>query len=129
MISRLRFNIQSVRPSTQRVWRLSVSLSVLISVLLYCGASVSRAEETTQKTSPSSATASSTVNTRQILASGPLVGFGGISEVTLWAQTTAPAEVRFRYWPQDHPERAAWSASVNTSVAGHLIAELSLIHI
>ena len=48
------------------------------------------------------------------LAAGPMVGFGGHHEVTLWVQTKVPAEVIFRYWPEAHLDQAKVSATLKT---------------
>jgi alkaline phosphatase D len=38
------------------------------------------------------------------LQSGPMVGYSEPREVLLWAQTTAPARVRFAYWEEGRPQ-------------------------
>ena len=48
------------------------------------------------------------------LAAGPMVGFGGHHEVTLWVQTKVPAEIVFRYWPEAHADRTKESAAFKT---------------
>ncbi|MAG58305.1 MAG: phosphodiesterase [Planctomycetes bacterium] len=50
-----------------------------------------------------------------LLAAGPMVGQATETTVTLWARTSRPAEVRFRYWPSAHPDQAAWSDAVTTT--------------
>lgn len=63
---------------------------------------------------------------QSLLAAGPLVGFGGIQEVTLWVQTKRPARVSFRYWPRGHSDQAITSREIMTSFEGDLIGQLTL---
>lgn len=77
------------------------------------------------------ATLSVTVSAQpSLLQSGPLVGYGQMTEVMLWVQTTQPAEVQFRYWNAATPDAKLISGTVSTSadranVAHVLIAGLS----
>jgi len=41
------------------------------------------------------------VTTQSLLRSGPMVGYGQMTEVMLWVQTTKAATVQFRYWASD----------------------------
>jgi len=52
---------------------------------------------------------------KSLLQSGPMVGYGQMTEVMLWVQTTKPAAVQFRYWNLQEPAKASLSKSVNTS--------------
>ncbi|MBP9212473.1 MAG: alkaline phosphatase family protein, partial [Bacteroidetes bacterium] len=38
------------------------------------------------------------------LRSGPMVGYGTMTEVMLWVQTTKPADVQYRYWNTAEPK-------------------------
>lgn len=48
------------------------------------------------------------------LRSGPMVGYGEMTEVMLWVQTTEPATVQFRYWDIDEPDQKRLSPEVKT---------------
>ena len=48
---------------------------------------------------------------RSLLRSGPMVGYGQMTEVMLWVQTAAPASVQYRYWKQGAPASPERSAS------------------
>lgn len=50
-----------------------------------------------------------------LLQSGPMVGYGQMTEVMLWVQTTRPAEVQFRYWNAAAPGRKLLSRKIGTS--------------
>lgn len=50
-----------------------------------------------------------------LLQSGPMVGYGQMTEVMLWVQTTVPATVQFRYWETAHPTGKKLSRAVKTS--------------
>jgi alkaline phosphatase D len=51
------------------------------------------------------------------LRSGPMVGYGEMTEVMLWVQTSAPARIRYRFWPE------ADTASVRSSAASRTTLE------
>ncbi len=76
-------------------------------------------------TSASSSTALPRAET-SLVRSGPMVGFGGHQEVTLWLQTHKPGLVQFKYWPKGQPKRAKMSAKIATDQAHHLIAKPTL---
>ena len=50
-----------------------------------------------------------------LLQSGPMVGYGQMTEVMLWVQTTKPATVQFRYWESDKPASKFMSRVVKAS--------------
>lgn len=50
-----------------------------------------------------------------LLRSGPMVGYGQMTEVLLWVQTTAPATVQYQYWDVDHPKNKLKSPVVKTT--------------
>lgn len=50
-----------------------------------------------------------------LLQSGPMVGYGQMTEVMVWVQTKKPATVQFRYWNLQEPAKSSLSKSVNTS--------------
>jgi len=52
-----------------------------------------------------------------LLQSGPMVGYGQMTEVMLWVQTTEPASVQFRYWDIQHPGTISLSKTLSTSEA------------
>jgi alkaline phosphatase D len=49
------------------------------------------------------------------LQSGPMIGYAQMTEVLIWVQTTAPAEVRIRYHVEDDVATAYWSDPVMTA--------------
>jgi hypothetical protein len=50
------------------------------------------------------------------LRSGPMVGYGEMTEVMLWVQTTAPATVSYRFWPESDTAAAVMSNPVRTTI-------------
>lgn len=56
------------------------------------------------------------------LRAGPMVGYAEMREVLLWAQTAAPATVRFRYWEEERPDRVWTTAEVATEAATAFVA-------
>ena len=56
------------------------------------------------------------------LRAGPMVGYAEMREVLLWAQTAAPARVRFRYWEEGRPARAWTTAETVTEAATAFVA-------
>lgn len=65
------------------------------------------------------------------LRSGPMVGYAELTEVALWLQTTRPAQVQVRYWPegQDGFTQAALSTPVQTTTGADCIAKICLSHL
>jgi len=59
-----------------------------------------------------------------LLKSGPMVGYGQMTEVMLWVQTTKDASVQFRYWDISEPSLKKASPSVRTAVARENIAHV-----
>ncbi len=59
-----------------------------------------------------------------LLQSGPMVGYGQLTEVMLWVQTRRPATVQFRYWNLQEPSKSSLSRSVNTSAADAHVAHV-----
>ncbi len=49
-----------------------------------------------------------------LLNSGPMVGYGQMTEVMLWVQTTKPAAVYYRYWESGDPKNKMASTVENT---------------
>lgn len=49
-----------------------------------------------------------------LLQSGPMVGYGQMTEVMLWVQTTKPATVQFRYWEVGNRTTTLLSDAVKT---------------
>ncbi len=58
------------------------------------------------------------------LKSGPMVGYGQMTEVMLWVQTTRPAAVQFRYWDAAAPAAKKLSTSVRTTADQAFIAHV-----
>ena len=56
------------------------------------------------------------------LRAGPMVGYAEMREVLLWAQTAAPATVRFRYWEEKRPDRVWTTAEVATEASTAFVA-------
>ena len=50
-----------------------------------------------------------------LLQSGPMVGYSEMREVMLWAQTTVPAKVQFKYWDKEDPKKILTTDVVLTS--------------
>ncbi|MEE2712887.1 MAG: alkaline phosphatase D family protein [Planctomycetota bacterium] len=49
-----------------------------------------------------------------LIAAGPMIGHTTETEVSLWARTTIPARVAFKYWPEGDLPAARWSKTVTT---------------
>jgi len=60
------------------------------------------------------------------LRSGPMLGYAELTETVIWLQTTAPATVKLRYWPQGKPAEARDSESLRTQAVGDHIARFTL---
>jgi alkaline phosphatase D len=62
-----------------------------------------------------------------LLRSGPMVGYAEMREVMLWVQTTVPARVQIRYWPEGKPGDARSTVEQETraasACAAHLLAD------
>ena len=62
-----------------------------------------------------------------LLQSGPMVGYSEMTEVMLWAQTTAEATVQFRYWAAETPSQKFLTKEVRTAsqqaFTAHIVAE------
>lgn len=56
-----------------------------------------------------------------LLRSGPMVGYGQMTEVMLWVQTAAPASVQYRYWKQGTPSSPARSAAEQSAAERELV--------
>jgi len=61
-----------------------------------------------------------------LISSGPMIGHVTETTAQLWARTTVPARVAFKYWPRGKPEAARWSNSVTTTADDALCAEVTL---
>lgn len=81
---------------------------LLLSGILLTGCAASRP---TESRSPASA-----------LRSGPMLGYAQLTEASLWVQTTAPAAVSVRYWPEGEEAKARTSAAVAATDASHRTA-------
>lgn len=51
---------------------------------------------------------------KDLLQSGPMVGYSQMREAALWVQTTETAYVYFEYWDKDKPDEKFYTYSVNT---------------
>lgn len=62
-----------------------------------------------------------------LLQSGPMVGYSEMTEVMLWAQTTAQATLQFRYWLAKNPTQTFLTKEVRTvgeeAFTAHITAE------
>ena len=62
-----------------------------------------------------------------LLRSGPMVGCAEMREVMLWVQTTAPARVQIRYWPEGKPADVRTTSVQETrevtAFTAHLLAD------
>lgn len=59
-----------------------------------------------------------------LLRSGPMVGYGQMTEVMLWVQTTKEATVQLRYWDVAEPGLRKMSSAVRTENARENIAHI-----
>ncbi len=57
------------------------------------------------------------------LRSGPMVGYGQMTEVLLWMQTTKPATVQYRYWDISEPKTKMMSATAKTTEEQSFVAK------
>jgi alkaline phosphatase D len=55
-----------------------------------------------------------TLAQRSLLQSGPMVGYGQMTEVMIWAQTTKAASVQVQYWEAESPKQKFKSRTVKT---------------
>jgi len=60
------------------------------------------------------------------LRSGPMLGYADLTEASLWVQTTSPAQVSVRYWPEARTAEARTSPAVSATDASHRTALLVL---
>ncbi len=58
--------------------------------------------------------------------SGPMVGYGEMTETMLWVQTTGPATVQYRYWIEGEKKKAQLSKKVETTEDADFIAKVVL---
>lgn len=59
--------------------------------------------------------ASPSAAARAAIRSGPMLGYADLTEASVWVQTTAPAEVRLRYWPEGKRAEVRTSAALAAS--------------
>lgn len=63
----------------------------------------------------------------RLLQAGPMVGYSEMREVMLWAQTTAPARVKFVYWDSTAPrvrlETAEYQTRAEEAYTARLVAD------
>lgn len=57
------------------------------------------------------------------LLSGPMVGYGTMTEVMLWVQTSKPSAVQYRYWNNAAPKEIFTTGMVNSKGEGVHIAK------
>ena len=57
------------------------------------------------------------------LRSGPMVGYGEMTEVLLWVQTTRAATVQYRCWPENDTASAMLSVPVRTTLEEYYTAQ------
>jgi alkaline phosphatase D len=58
--------------------------------------------------------------------SGPMVGYGEMTETMVWVQTTGPATVQYRYWIEGEKEGAQLSKKVRATEDADFIAKVVL---
>jgi len=61
---------------------------------------------------------------KELLQSGPMVGYSTMKEVLLWAQTKKEAKVHFEYWNKKEPSKKFKSDQVVTSKDKAFIARI-----
>ena len=61
---------------------------------------------------------------KEILQSGPMVGYSTMKEVLLWVQTNQPAEVHFEYWNVKTPTEKIKTGSATTTKTDAFVAHL-----
>ncbi|MEX0602133.1 MAG: alkaline phosphatase family protein, partial [Bacteroidota bacterium] len=59
-----------------------------------------------------------------LLRSGPMVGYGEMTEVLLWVQSTRSASVQIRYWDATSPSSKKTSRSVITDGGSSFVAHI-----
>ena len=60
------------------------------------------------------------------LASGPMPGYVGMRNATIWLQTTIPATVTMQYWPTARPTERYHSTPVNIDSSTNYTAHLTI---
>ena len=64
---------------------------------------------------------------RELLQSGPMLGYSEMREVMLWVQTTEPASVQFAYWPLENSDQKSRTEVYQTvkeeAFTAHLVAD------
>lgn len=72
-------------------------------------------------------TSSTLFSQKEILQSGPMVGYSTMKEVLLWVQTNRPAQVHFKYWnvktPQTKIETDRVLTTKKDAYVAHLLAD------
>lgn len=67
---------------------------------------------------------------KELLQSGPMLGYSEMTEVLLWAQTTQAAKVQFAYWPQGSKKAdKQFTTSYQTQAAEAFTAKIAAIHL
>lgn len=61
--------------------------------------------------------------------SGPMVGYGEMTETMLWVQTTSAATVQYRYWIEGDRKNASLSKRVNATEESDFIAKVVLTNL
>ena len=67
-----------------------------------------------------------TARQNSLLRSGPMLGYGEMTETVVWLQTKQPADARIRYWKQSEPKNAKFSKTIKTNEESDLIARFTL---
>jgi len=52
---------------------------------------------------------------KELLQSGPMVGYSQMKEVMLWVQTKKEAEVKIEYWEKNNPQKKFFTSVVKTT--------------
>ncbi|SFE47985.1 alkaline phosphatase D family protein [Thermoflexibacter ruber] len=61
---------------------------------------------------------------KNLLQSGPMVGYSAMREVLLWVQTSEPATVYFEYWEKSQPQKRNQSESYVTKKVDAFVAKI-----
>lgn len=115
-------NLKEVSGRNAGYVRLVVLVLCNVSILFGTSFSVAQARK-----SPAAAVLTATAESHG-LRSGPMVGYAEMTEVALWVQSTRPAQVRFRYWPEgeNDPAQAAYTPGMQTRAEDDCIAQVLL---
>ncbi len=61
---------------------------------------------------------------KELLQSGPMVGYSEMHEVLLWVQTNASSQVKIKYWLQNNDSLTFWTNEITTDMETAFVAKL-----